>query len=143
MLQKCFYSLLLLPPSIWALPSARTTITAAPAPRETSLSSANDFDTDALSASASAASQTSMVHVVAQLAALYSPTTGPAVFVANATTVNPVLPNPTSARYVPDVKHKRAGGLSAMIIGDSISEGQQGDWTWRYRIWQVSHPFDS
>ncbi|RMZ88956.1 hypothetical protein DV736_g3813, partial [Chaetothyriales sp. CBS 134916] len=32
-----------------------------------------------------------------------------------------------------------AGGESAlrvMIIGDSMTQGQEGDWTWRYRMWQ-------
>jgi hypothetical protein len=31
---------------------------------------------------------------------------------------------------------KRAGTLRVMIVGDSMTLGQQGDWTWRYRIWQ-------
>ncbi|KAM5484513.1 hypothetical protein McanMca71_001459 [Microsporum canis] len=26
--------------------------------------------------------------------------------------------------------------LRVMIVGDSISQGHEGDWTWRYRIWQ-------
>jgi lysophospholipase L1-like esterase len=26
--------------------------------------------------------------------------------------------------------------LRVMIVGDSMTQGQQGDWTWRYRIWQ-------
>ena len=25
--------------------------------------------------------------------------------------------------------------ISVMIVGDSISQGRQGDYTWRYRIW--------
>lgn len=28
------------------------------------------------------------------------------------------------------------GALRVMIVGDSMSQGRQGDWTWRYRIWQ-------
>lgn len=26
--------------------------------------------------------------------------------------------------------------IKVMIVGDSISHGREGDWTWRYRIWQ-------
>jgi hypothetical protein len=26
--------------------------------------------------------------------------------------------------------------IRVMIVGDSISHGREGDWTWRYRIWQ-------
>ncbi|KAK0713250.1 SGNH hydrolase-type esterase domain-containing protein, partial [Lasiosphaeria miniovina] len=26
--------------------------------------------------------------------------------------------------------------LKIMVIGDSISQGREGDWTWRYRIWE-------
>lgn len=26
--------------------------------------------------------------------------------------------------------------LRVMVVGDSISHGREGDWTWRYRIWQ-------
>ncbi len=30
----------------------------------------------------------------------------------------------------------RQTALRVMIVGDSMTQGQQGDWTWRYRIWQ-------
>lgn len=30
----------------------------------------------------------------------------------------------------------RQSGLRVLVVGDSISHGQEGDWTWRYRIWQ-------
>ena len=30
----------------------------------------------------------------------------------------------------------RADTLRVMVVGDSISQGHEGDWTWRYRIWQ-------
>ncbi|KFY45450.1 hypothetical protein V495_02964 [Pseudogymnoascus sp. VKM F-4514 (FW-929)] len=33
----------------------------------------------------------------------------------------------------PLVKRARA---KLMIVGDSISQGMEGDWTWRYRLWQ-------
>lgn len=23
-----------------------------------------------------------------------------------------------------------------MVVGDSISQGEEGDWTWRYRLWE-------
>lgn len=26
--------------------------------------------------------------------------------------------------------------ISVMIVGDSITQGAEGDWTWRYRIWE-------
>ena len=31
---------------------------------------------------------------------------------------------------------KRQSAMRVLIVGDSISQGQEGDWTWRYRIWQ-------
>lgn len=30
----------------------------------------------------------------------------------------------------------RQSALRVMIVGDSMTQGQQGDWTWRYRMWQ-------
>jgi lysophospholipase L1-like esterase len=30
----------------------------------------------------------------------------------------------------------RQAAIRVMIVGDSMSQGQQGDWTWRYRIWE-------
>ncbi|KAG2005333.1 hypothetical protein GB937_008876 [Aspergillus fischeri] len=32
--------------------------------------------------------------------------------------------------------HERANGLKIIIVGDSISQGREGDFTWRYRIWE-------
>lgn len=29
-----------------------------------------------------------------------------------------------------------ADALRVMVVGDSITQGREGDWTWRYRIWQ-------
>lgn len=26
--------------------------------------------------------------------------------------------------------------ISVMVVGDSITQGHEGDWTWRYRLWQ-------
>jgi hypothetical protein len=34
---------------------------------------------------------------------------------------------------------RRATGIRIIIIGDSISQGHEGDWTWRYRLWQWTH----
>lgn len=31
---------------------------------------------------------------------------------------------------------RRAAPMRIMIVGDSISQGHEGDWTWRYRLWQ-------
>ncbi|MEU7844290.1 GDSL-type esterase/lipase family protein [Micromonospora sp. NPDC049114] len=28
-----------------------------------------------------------------------------------------------------------AGALRVMVVGDSMSQGAEGDWTWRYRLW--------
>ena len=30
----------------------------------------------------------------------------------------------------------RQGSIKVMIVGDSISHGTEGDYTWRYRLWQ-------
>lgn len=30
----------------------------------------------------------------------------------------------------------RAAPLRVMVVGDSMTQGREGDWTWRYRIWQ-------
>ena len=30
----------------------------------------------------------------------------------------------------------RQAAIKVMIVGDSISQGHEGDWTWRYRLWQ-------
>ncbi|CZR57589.1 uncharacterized protein PAC_07478 [Phialocephala subalpina] len=30
----------------------------------------------------------------------------------------------------------RQAGMRVMIVGDSMTQGAQGDWTWRYRIWE-------
>jgi hypothetical protein len=32
--------------------------------------------------------------------------------------------------------HERATKLKVIIVGDSISQGREGDFTWRYRIWE-------
>ncbi|GFG10280.1 contactin [Aspergillus udagawae] len=32
--------------------------------------------------------------------------------------------------------HGRAAGLKVIVVGDSISQGREGDFTWRYRIWE-------
>ncbi|KAK4464456.1 carbohydrate esterase [Cladorrhinum samala] len=29
-----------------------------------------------------------------------------------------------------------AGPLKILVVGDSISHGREGDWTWRYRLWE-------
>ncbi|KAH7409724.1 carbohydrate esterase family 3 protein [Cadophora sp. MPI-SDFR-AT-0126] len=33
-------------------------------------------------------------------------------------------------------RDRRQSGLRVMVVGDSMTHGQQGDYTWRYRIWQ-------
>ncbi|KAK0610141.1 SGNH hydrolase-type esterase domain-containing protein, partial [Bombardia bombarda] len=36
----------------------------------------------------------------------------------------------------PQKPEHESGDIRVMIIGDSISQGREGDWTWRYRIWE-------
>lgn len=31
---------------------------------------------------------------------------------------------------------RRGAPISVMVVGDSITQGREGDWTWRYRLWQ-------
>jgi hypothetical protein len=42
----------------------------------------------------------------------------------------PLLTNPETAVQKP---HQP---ISVMIVGDSITQGLEGDWTWRYRLWE-------
>ncbi|MET9540482.1 GDSL-type esterase/lipase family protein [Streptomyces sp. NPDC006553] len=46
-------------------------------------------------------------------------------------------PNPTTAIHRPQTG---VGGadtpLRVMVVGDSMSQGMEGDWTWRYRLWE-------
>ncbi|KAL2118759.1 hypothetical protein VTJ04DRAFT_5718 [Mycothermus thermophilus] len=37
---------------------------------------------------------------------------------------------------VPKSPGRAHDALRVMVVGDSISHGREGDWTWRYRIWQ-------
>lgn len=36
---------------------------------------------------------------------------------------------------IPQSIEKRQSGMRVMIVGDSMTEGQQGDITWRYHMW--------
>ncbi|KFX92786.1 hypothetical protein O988_07127 [Pseudogymnoascus sp. VKM F-3808] len=38
---------------------------------------------------------------------------------------------------------KRADKYKFMVVGDSISQGMEGDWTWRYRLWEWLHNLPS
>lgn len=42
-----------------------------------------------------------------------------------------LIPNDSST-----VLDSRSNGISVMIVGDSITQGKEGDWTWRYRLWE-------
>jgi hypothetical protein len=42
----------------------------------------------------------------------------------------------TSYPSVPPDIEIRPGAISMMVVGDSISQGGEGDWTWRYRLWE-------
>lgn len=42
----------------------------------------------------------------------------------------PVLPGPGTNVQKPDQP------ISVMVVGDSITQGSEGDWTWRYRLWE-------
>jgi lysophospholipase L1-like esterase len=35
-----------------------------------------------------------------------------------------------------------AAPIKVMVVGDSMSQGAQGDWTWRYRLWEWFHDED-
>jgi hypothetical protein len=46
---------------------------------------------------------------------------------------------PDVVKYYPSVPadiELRPGAISVMVVGDSISQGGEGDWTWRYRLWE-------
>ncbi|KAN0116800.1 hypothetical protein V8E51_002777 [Hyaloscypha variabilis] len=50
-----------------------------------------------------------------------------------------ILPKPAFGKAYPlpptDIEI-RPGAISMMIVGDSLSQGGEGDWTWRYRLWE-------
>lgn len=52
----------------------------------------------------------------------------------NATTGVNSLPTLSSAS--PSVASQKSGGAKILIVGDSITNGILGDYTWRYRLWQ-------
>jgi hypothetical protein len=37
---------------------------------------------------------------------------------------------------VPPDLELNPGATRIMVVGDSISQGVEGDWTWRYRLWE-------
>jgi hypothetical protein len=43
---------------------------------------------------------------------------------------------PSAASSGPHAPDKTRGSIKVMIVGDSISQGYEGDYTWRYRLWQ-------
>jgi lysophospholipase L1-like esterase len=36
----------------------------------------------------------------------------------------------------PDPTPPGGGHIKVMVVGDSMTQGHEGDWTWRYRLWQ-------
>lgn len=42
------------------------------------------------------------------------------------------------AHSFPTSEAQKRAQMSVMIVGDSISQGWEGDWTWRYRFWEWS-----
>jgi hypothetical protein len=49
----------------------------------------------------------------------------------NASGSEPILKSqPATLRLEP------RDAISIMVVGDSISQGFEGDWTWRYRLWE-------
>jgi len=49
------------------------------------------------------------------------------------------LPNHAVAEAYPSVPpdiESLPGTIRMMVVGDSISQGGEGDWTWRYRLWE-------
>lgn len=64
---------------------------------------------------------------IAQLAALL-----PAGRIHEAPAIGPPQSHPSNNKR----KSRRAGTTKVMIAGDSMTQGKEGDWTWRYRMWQ-------
>jgi hypothetical protein len=61
------------------------------------------------------------------------------------TLVPTVLGSPVSISTIPDdllqnetsaALDSRANAISVMVVGDSMTQGKEGDWTWRYRLWE-------
>ncbi|ONH58187.1 hypothetical protein CcI49_22015 [Frankia sp. CcI49] len=50
----------------------------------------------------------------------------------------PAGPEPTRRTNLAgrDGKNRQDGPLRVMVTGDSISQGREGDFTWRYRLWE-------
>jgi hypothetical protein len=83
----------------------------------------------------------------AGLAGLRFVAAGIALFLATFSALDPALAavaSPHSASSIPidflqdastPILEPRAA-ISVMIVGDSITQGREGDWTWRYRLWQ-------
>ncbi|KAH9843460.1 factor for adipocyte differentiation [Teratosphaeria destructans] len=47
-----------------------------------------------------------------------------------------VLHAPRKRSDASSVRKSNGPAMKIMIVGDSMSQGGQGDWTWRYRIWK-------
>lgn len=45
------------------------------------------------------------------------------------------VPGPARSQAVAPVV--TSGALRILIVGDSVTQGAAGDWTWRYRLWQL------
>lgn len=51
----------------------------------------------------------------------------------------PLLSRPAVVKSYPSAPadiELRPGAISMMIVGDSLTQGSEGDWTWRYRLWE-------
>ncbi|MEU6818591.1 fibronectin type III domain-containing protein [Streptomyces sp. NPDC046860] len=49
---------------------------------------------------------------------------------------------PALLRRLNDLQHGIGGNgapLRVMVVGDSMTQGYEGDWTWRYRLWKWFH----
>jgi hypothetical protein len=60
-------------------------------------------------------------------------------FTINATPSSFFSRKPAVIKYYPSVPadiELRPEAVSVMVVGDSISQGGEGDWTWRYRLWE-------
>lgn len=49
---------------------------------------------------------------------------------------SPTLPDRLIRNEASSPLDSRAVAISVMVVGDSMTQGKEGDWTWRYRLWE-------
>ncbi|MEU1680408.1 GDSL-type esterase/lipase family protein [Micromonospora zamorensis] len=77
--------------------------------------------------------------ILREFADKYIPWRAPLTFLANAFTpeLADIFFNAVARllRAVSPSTEGQVGALRVMVVGDSMSQGAEGDWTWRYRLW--------